>query len=243
MNEYVFNYSQYKKSINKNQKYGFTIIIIVIILLLGLCIFLKPKNPKILEFYFVELGCFPTYQNALTLSQEVNLNGGAGYIYFNGNYHVLASFYSDYDNAETVLENVIGDYPNACILTIESSDFSKQKNLTTSQNSAVENYIKETQSIILKLEYFANEFDTKKISFNELSLSIKNLQKDFVDVYDTFISSFKTNSTFNVAKKYAEQMNSSINNLVETSEQSMTSKLRYETVSFVINRHQLLSCF
>ena len=74
---------------------------------------MKPKHTKTCEIYFLEIDSFQSYQSALNLSKEINANGGAGYIYYDGNYHVFANFYSKIEDAKSVLENVLEDFPNS----------------------------------------------------------------------------------------------------------------------------------
>lgn len=253
MSEYVFNYSQYenkyvfdskkyKSSITSKNNFHFSIMFFVIIILLGACVFLQPKQTEMLEFYFIEIDKFQTYQNALNLSQEINSVGGAGYIYFDGKYHVLASFYSDYDNAETVLESLKNDYPSSNILTISTKPYSLKSNLKSIQNSAVENVINKSEDLVIQVEQLSNKYDRDEVTLSSLQLQLKNLYDDFHSSYDNFMTQFKTNSKYNVAKDHLSKMQKSISTLSNESGLT-TANLRYELVSFVINRCQFLSCF
>ena len=243
MSGYIFNYSHYKKQINTKNHFNFSVILIVIILLLGACVLLRPQRTKFLEFYFIETGKFQTYQQALNHSQEMIFNGGAGYIYFDKNYHVLVSFYSNYDDAESVLKKIKNDYPSATIFTIKSKHFFKQKNLTNAQNKSIENFANTSKELVLKLDLLSAKFFTKTISFGELKTHIKNMQKEFNIVYENFINSFNNVSKHNLTKKYAVNMFNTFEKLVKFSEHEMCYQLRYEIINLVIERHHLLSCF
>lgn len=243
MNDYIFNYYQYKKSINKNNFFSFVFIFLVIILLLSACIFLKPKQTKITEFYFIEIEKFPTYQNALILSEKIASQGGAGYIFFDTTYHVFASFYSNKKDAENVLKNVLPEYKNSCIFTLSISHFQPPKKLTSAQNYAVENFLNETKKTIIQLEKIFVDFDKKVINFNNALITIKSIQGNYNSAHDNLIYNFKNNSKYNIAKKYAEQMYSSLLNITNSSEEKFTSILKYETINFVINSYYFLGCF
>lgn len=243
MSEYTFNYYQYKKQINKNKPYNFTLIFLVIVLLLGICVFLRPKREQFSELYFVQSGEFQTYQQALNHSQEIASMGGAGYVYFENNYHVIAGFYSNHEDAKSVAEKLKNEYKASRIFSLKTKHFRKQKDLNSKQNESVENYVNQSQNIILKLEMLTNKYFEKSISFNELSIHFKNIKKDFEESYEKFNSTFKTNSKHNLTKEFAFEMLNSIGRILNISEEEPYSKLRYEIVNLVILRHQFLSCF
>ncbi len=243
MNDYVFNYNQYKNTINKKQNFNFLIIFFVIILLLGLIIFIRPKKQKLLEFYFVELGCFQTYQQALNLSNEINSNGNSSFVYFNGDYHVIVSFYSNYDDAKKVVENLQPEYANASLFTLEFKDFVNQNNLSKNQNSSIENFLNVSNDCIKKLENLSLMFDKKEIDYNELSFYLKDIKTDFCEQHDELETQFKFDSKHNIMKEYAYSMFSTINQITSLSEQDVTKNFRYLITKFVIGHYQFLSCF
>lgn len=243
MNEYIFNYNQYKKTINHNKGLSFYFLFVIIIVLLSTIVFIKPEKEKIFKYYFVEVDRFSTYQNALNLSQEINSNGGAGYIYFDGEYHVLASFYTNYDNAEKVATNLKNDYHSSCVFTIKTKPFSKQSHLSKNQNLAIENLLDTSENVINNLEHSSNQFDKNELTFSKLQVQVENLNDQFYSTYETFLKHFKTNSQLNIATDYAKRMTTSLNNIKTNDEQNISSHIRYELINFVITRHQFLSCF
>ncbi len=243
MNNYVFNYDQYKKTINKKNKFHFSVIFVLIILLLGLCIFLYPKQTTANNFYFVEIDNFQTYNKANSLANEIKNSGGAGYVYFDGTYHVLASFYSNYKSAEKVVNNLKLDYKNANVFTIETNKFLVNKNLNSSHNNSIKNFLDATHKIILNLEKLNTEFDKKSLQLSELNIHIKNNQEEFDNVYSNLMENLKNNSKFNLAKEYLIQMKSSLSNLSNLENNTASTTLRYETIKLTITRIQFLSCF
>lgn len=243
MTDYIFNYDQYKKTINKKNNFNFSVMFIVIILLLGLCVFLYPKQTNTLNFYFVEIDNFQTYNKANSLANEIKNSGGAGYVYFDGTYHVLASFYSNYKSAEKVVNNLKTDYKSATVFTIETYKFTDKKKLNSSQNKSIKNFLDSTYTMILNLEKLNTNFDKKSLQIEELNIHIKNNQKEFDKAYSSLMEDLKNNSKFNFIKEYLVQMKSSLSNLSNLENNTASSTLRYETVKLVINRIQFLSCF
>ena len=242
-NKYIFNYSQYKKSINKNNNFTFTIIFLLIILLLGLCVFLKPKDNKLNKFYFVEVDNFQTYDSALKLSQTVKEKTGAGYIYFDNIYHVIASFYSKEKDAEKVCENLKNEYENVQVFCISYPQFVKQKNLSLKQNCSVENLINVCRKITLQLEQLSIDFETGKTPFKEAKILLANYYESFFSTFNEFNAQFNTNSKYNLSKSYAHEIDNSIRKLKESEEQNFSSLLRFELTSIAISIAQFSSSF
>jgi len=243
MSDYVFNYSQYKKSINNKTNFHFSIMFLLIILLLGLCVFLKQRKPQLDEFYFIEINNFPTYNHAQKLSQEVSQSGGAGFVYFDGSYHVLASFHSNYDDAESVLQNVKTTHPTATIFSITSNHFSHHSSLSSSQNSSVKNFLNELETYILKIEKLSIQLDLREISFDQLSISTKKHAEPIMSAYENLINVFNHNPKHNITKQYAQQAVSAISNISALDQSNVSSCLRYHLISIVVNQHQFLSSF
>ena len=243
MNNYVFNYDQYKKTINKKNKTSFLLLFFIVIILLGLCIFIYPKKSNTIEFYFVEIDNFQTFKEANNLSLKINESGGAGYVYFDGKYRVLASFYSNYDNAKKVADNLKNDYTNATVFTMETNNFHNIINLNSHQNNSIKNLLETTYKTILQLEDLIINYELKNISNNELNLHIKNHQTEFDEVYNDFINNFNNLSKYNLAKDYLVKMQQCFKNISTIENQNISSNLRYETVKLVILRSQFLSCF
>lgn len=241
MDKYIFNYNQYKKSINKKPKNYFSLIFIIIIILLGLCIFLYPKNYNYEKMYFVEIDNFNTYKDANKLANLISNKGGAGYVFYDGKYRVLASFYSNYDNAKKVSENLNKEYKNVSILTVENTKFTPKKQLNKHQNSQVKIVLKTTFEALLKLEKLNLKLDKKTLSENELKLHIKNINDNFQNIYSSFLSYFKNDSKFNIAKKYLNEIKNSMSTL--TADTITSSILRYENIKIGINRNHFLTCF
>ena len=124
MQEYQFNYKEYNKKIYRSSGGGsIAVMVFVIIVLIGLAFFLTKQNIKHKknEFYFVEINKCLTYKDASDLSIEIQSRAGAGYVFFDGSYHVLANFYLNKADAESVCENLKPDYPTCKVFSLKPS--------------------------------------------------------------------------------------------------------------------------
>jgi len=243
MSNYTFNYSQYKKSINTKSNFSFTIIFVIIILLLGACVFIAPRKEKTLELYFVEIAQFQTFKLALNFSQKVCLESNSEYIYFDGNYHVLTNFYSDYNKAEKATNRLKTNYPKSNILTLTLKPYSHQPNLTKDQNLSIENFTLSCETLYLNLEQILCNHEKEKSSLARTQEMLKNLHENFTHAYNDFLSHFKTNSKYNLAKDYAHKMLTSAHTLQSADSENLLKIMQYELINFTILYHKFLSCF
>lgn len=242
-NNYTFNFKEYKSHIKSNSKFSFLFIFLTIIILLSACVFLRPKKSNLHEYYFVEIDNFQTYQNALNLSQTIKQSSGAGYIYFDGVYHVLASFYSKHDSAEKVVDNLKSEFKNVKVFTIKSKKFFKSSSLNNKQNACVKNYLEKLNEIIFHLDNICINFETKISSHKKSIVDAKNLMEQYNEIYNDFISNFKTNSKHNITKKYAKEICTSFTTITSCSEQDFSCVIRNETINIVVLKTQIEKCF
>ena len=240
-NQYKFNYYQHKKFLNKKNNFFCLIIVLLIVLLLGLCIFLKPHKSKINEFYFVEIDNFQTYKKALNLSEELQNLACKSYIYFDDKYHVLVSFYSNKNDAEKVCENLKNDYPKSQVICLTFSQFQTHKNLTTKQNSSIENSIISSQKLLQKLEQIYIDFSTQKITFEKAQILLKENHNYFTSALSDFMSNFKADSQYNLSKTYINNIDKSLFITTQTNEQDFSLSLRFEIMSIAISLTQFVN--
>jgi len=160
MEVYSVNYSQIKKRINsKNNKFSFKffIIFLIIIVFIGIFTAIKPLKTKNIKFFYVEINSFLNYKEANKLANSVQEQGGAGYIYYDGKYHVLTSLYLKKEDANKVKENLTKDFPTCKILTLEGNLF--QRNYNKFQNEIIMNTINLNQNLIKNLYNLSVEID------------------------------------------------------------------------------------
>lgn len=242
MDDYVFDYTQYKSKINKKSKHGFVLIVFIICILFCVSIFLYPKNIGNYEFYFVEIGNFQTYNQAKNLSHELALKNAPGYIHYDNTYHVLSAFFPKYDQAESVVNNLKDEYKNVKILTIKSPKISKI-NFSFDPNKTIKNLTLTTNNILNELNNLNISYEKNEISYNNLSTQITMLADTFNNDYSEFSTFFKDDYTLNSAKKYMKNISESIENLKKTPEDKISFTLKNEIIKIAINHHLFLSFF
>lgn len=242
MNDYKFNYNQYKRTITKNKNISFVLISLLIILLLGICVYLKPTTNNIDKFYFVEIDNFQTYKHAQILSLDLQNYGTNSLIYFDKSYHVLVGFYSNENDAKRVSENLKKSYQNCSILELCFSKNFNRKNLTKNQVTSVENLIKETKKLVLILEDLLNDFITNKTSYNKTKTLIKTCAENFIEASNKFFENFKTDSKYNTTKTHANSILNSISSLSNLEENSFTTIARYEIMKIATTLIKMTNC-
>ena len=222
MQEYQFNSKEYNKKIyNRTNNGSFAVIIFFIIILVGAAFLLiKQNKPSKNEFYFVEINQFLTYKEASSLSEEIQSKSGAGYIFFNGKYHVFANFYLSKADAESVSENLKQQYPNCKVYTLSYNKFSKNKKLSSTENSACKKLYEVGQTSIEQLYNNIYQYDTSQINENQLKANFCSIADNLSELY------FSLGSLKNI-----------------TDETDFNFKMRYELIKFVVNFTNTISCF
>lgn len=210
MDNYIFDYDQYKKRINKPKKNGFVYIVISIILLLFVALTLKPSDITKQEFYFVETGEFITYKEAQEHASILQEKGGAGYIYYKNSYHVLAGFYIDYDSAKSVVENIQNKFENATIFTHESNKFIQKKALSSKQNNILKDTIISNENLIENLYNLIIKIDKKELNDSQIKIEIENLKNDYKIVHEKYFETFKNEKNLRITFENIDSIYSSV---------------------------------
>jgi ABC-type multidrug transport system fused ATPase/permease subunit len=235
MEDFQFNYYQYKKRINNNLKFNFSVVFILIILLLGMAIYLKPGEKK-LNFYLVEIASFQTYSKASTFANEIRQQHGAGYIYYDYNYKVLATYFTSKSDAEKVISNLDITYPNAKVYTLQVSKNFKLNLLNKKQSDAVEKLNKNLQETINLLSNASVLLDKQELSLNKFNLQTNEIINSFSDLYENFLNLFKQNSTHNVTKEHLKNIQTNLTCLTNVKdEQYLHNNLKFKLIDIVIN--------
>lgn len=239
---YYFDYSNYSKQIHKKSKLSFVLLSLLIILLLGLSIFLKPKE-KTQTIYFVQINSYSTYQQANTLANEIKVAGGAGYIYYDKKYYVFANFYTNKSQAETVLNNLKSDYKNAKIFEFSIKIFKNNEKLSKNQCKTVKNTANFINSLIFDLSSLSINFDKNETTFEELSVKLKNYYSNFLNFYNEFNNQFNSNSKYNLSKEYLNNIETDLNFLSCYNETELIENFKYLSIDIIVNYSSFLSCF
>lgn len=241
MPEYIFNFNEYKKKIKKSTNFNWVFTIVFIIFLLGLNVFFKTNFTPNYNFYFVEIDCVKSFSKANKIANELCIKNGAGFIYFDNNYHVLAGFYKDETSAKTVAENIANEFKNAKIFSIsvsksatKNAKFNKGKNQIDSLISTlfeIENSLYETSILV----------ETENTNFKTINTKLITLYDKYLKVFDDFKSAFaENNSAYNILKK-AKTIQTSLFDLTQTAQHELAQKLRYETVNIAVNHSMILN--
>lgn len=241
MQEYNFNYLDYKKRLKKPIKFNFVFITLVLILLLGTCVFLNQNKQSFSTYYFVEVGEYSTFFQANKTAIELSQKSGAGFVYFDKSYHVLAGFYLTQESAKSVSKNIANEYPNAKIFTLSAAKFSNKKTYSKTENFTLKNMIENNKNLINSIYQLSLSLDKNELSFNSAITKILALKDDFVCSQKLFEDSFKNEKIyFNTNKKLNEICNS-LTRLTKSTEQELKQKIKYELINITITHTLILN--
>lgn len=243
MTSFQFNETDYKKRINKTKKLPLVVIIAMIIILCIIVIFVRPQSQNIDQFYFVKIDSFSTYKEASKLATDIQQMSGAGYVYYDEQYHVFASFYHSLDDAKKVLDNICQEYTNSKVHTLEVERFSPVDHLSKKQNDAVDALTKSILNTIYELSQFSIAFDNKSKAFNELSIKIQNMNSSFNSLYKNFNMVFHSESKYNTAKSNLLEISKSLERLCESCERTFSQTIKFETIDIIICYSSFVDCF
>ncbi len=235
MQNYTFDYYTYKSKIKQADKVGFTIIIVLIIILLGCAVFVKTSKTKTTTFYFVQVGEYLKYADASSMATEIQSKSGAGYVYYDGTYHVLTSFYLTEDDAQSVVNKLTESYPNATVFEIEKTKFSTHTYFSDTENEILTNINSANITLIEGLYSAINRYDTSADSFAKLSYNLKTLYENYYEVAEDIKNIFNTSTTYYQTKVYIEEIIECASNLESELEQdTFAYQLKYDLIKIVV---------
>jgi len=211
--EVNFDYDEYKKNTTKKSGKFFVAMFVIIGFLLALSFanlfslamyssglsLLSGYDIKSNKFYTIQIEYYSDYNQARDFAQTLTIQGAAGYIYFDGGYRVLASCYTKYSEAESVIQNIKSTYSNAKVYTIDTQKITYPSNLNKSQLGAFKNVLQSMQNSINSLLEISTGFD--KGDTNE-----QNVHTELNTCYTNFensLASFDQNIKGEIAIKYA----------------------------------------
>ena len=236
MQDFVFDQSDYQNKIATKNSNIFSILCFFAIILLGFAMFLYPVQKKSNFFFFVEVESFATYSQCLATSNELSLSGGAGYVYFDGNYKILAGIYSSEQDANNVVKNIEADYTHAKIYKVETKNFVNLKTLNQSQNKNISEIFTFLNKTINALTDLCAKYDKQVTSEDHIAIQLKNKKNECASLLENFSNAFKTNSTYYSAKKYLDNIVVSLNELSDFQNLShKKSKIKFNTISIALN--------
>ncbi len=239
MEDYTFDFNEYRNRVKIKRGFPFVLIIGIVIALLILAVFIRQTNNQSTTFYFVETNTCLNYSNANSLALEIQSKGGAGYIYYDGTYHVLVSFYSSEEEAKSVVNNIIGEYSSARVLKIEANKFKNISSLSKDENKKLEDMVKKNLTTISSLQDAIIRLDKDEISLSSFNVILSDISSSFSRGVDEF-NNYSTLKSYN---KYLVKMEENLESLINASSENNNSKIKYYMIKIVINNINFLKIF
>lgn len=243
MDNYTFNYNEYKKKIKQQHGFSFLIILFLIIALVGIAYWLISNNGQNEYLYFVEVNSYLSYNEANIKAGEIQTQNGAGYIYFDNVYHVLAGYYPTEESATAVVNNILPSEPNSKVFKLECNSFNRRNNLTNKQNELVIEIVNKNKTNLNKIYENIINFDKNEANINELNINFLNLKTDYENLISEFSKNFNQKSKYINAIDSVKKIKTSIENLITSLSNNEFYKLKYETINIAIQHQCFLSCF
>lgn len=239
--DYFFDEKNYLAKFKpKNNDNFFIFVPIVIILLLGLAVFLNQQNKTTYNFYFIEIENVLNYSKANTLAQQLQTEGEAGFIYFDGSYHVFSKFCLDEKSADTELKNAIKKYPLSKLFKFSTTPKTLSK-LSKKQSQSAKEISAQMSCLVNKISTLNFNFVSGTSTLVETKLGYVNLYENFSKIKDEFKNLSKHELAENM-KTYLENISSDLSSLTKEDEINKTN-LQFYLADIVINYNSFLECF
>lgn len=235
MKTYIFNYRQYRKKLNKVSISSFIFLIIVVILSLVLYTNFLPKKEKFFNYHLVEIASFQTYSEASNFSIKIKNLNGAGYIFYDQKYRVIACGFSDLKDAKSVVKNLNSNFKNSCVFTVKISK-KNFKNLDQKTKQNFEKFLNNSNTFIHSIFNLNLKLDKKEIELNKLLTQLKICVENYSYVLDDFIEKYKHYSFINPYKSSLKKIKENTNYLNNLSNKNFSSVLLKNTIlDFIFN--------
>lgn len=255
MQENNFDYEEYTKTIQQNNEYYFrykkrqkkpikisiAFLSLCLIFLLGICVFINQKNQEFCTYYFVEIDTFATFSQANKSAIELTNKSGAGYVFFDKNYHVFAGVYLTEESAKTVSKNILNDYPNAKIFAISTAKFKNKNQYSKNENLTLKNTISSIQNLIKSLYQISISFDKNEENFKTAITKISTLKDTFCLQQSKFDECFKNEKIYFNTNKKLDEICNALTRLSNCSEQDLKQKIKYELVNIAITSSMIFN--
>lgn len=189
--------------------------------------------------------CTSSYQTKIQAqenSNNIQMQGGAGYIWENENEYVLiASVYENEPDAKKVLENILDNKPQAKIETITTPHISISSNLTTQEKETFIKTIEVFKTVYKKLYDISVSLDTSVIKEINARLQINELASDVNTIISNFDTVFPNQSSGNflATKNAIDTLNVNMQNLIEDNYNPYTAKIKYTYTATIFLYKQL----
>lgn len=242
MNNFQFDYNQYKKKLNKHLNLDISVATLIIILLFGVAFFVySPIKTKKLNFYFLEVGSFLNYTQAQQTAELLQNNGGAGLVYFNNKYRVLACAYVEHEQATTVKNNIKADYSTAKVLTL-STDMPTLHQFSKKEKTLIWNTIKTNTNLFKQLFNSVMDYESNNITHDKFILNIKNILLTFQQQVDNFENNFNNNLKTERAKQNLNNAKNCLNSILNNTE-NFCQNCKLQLTKFSVCCYSFLESF
>lgn len=231
-----FNYYQYKQKIYKPKKFIFTILFVLIISLSAVLSNIK-TDVKIIELYFIEIGKFSNYTNALNFSiSKQEKENTFYYIYFDNYYHVFSSFHLDIKQAKNEIKN-FNTKENCKIFSISTNKISKQKRFSKNQNNLLKNIFQ----LFIKVNKLTNFQLDKKIE--DIKFYVKNLISPLDDFIDEFNKEFKNDFNIKTLIKNLNNIKIFMEKISNFQDENFTENFKFNLINIAMEEIKFLNHF
>ncbi len=236
MDKYNFDLNDYKKRIGIKRSIPISIIIIFIILLVGVAYYFR-NTTSTNKFYFVEVSSFLNYSQASVLASEIQSKGGAGYIYYDGTYHVLVFYYAIKNDAKMVAENLSNSYAASRVYTLETKKFTNISNFTKEENSMIKDMINYNITTINSLYKAIISYDKEEISSSAFNVYLHDIASN----YNSKLKEFNVYQNLQNYSKYLNKINDTFSSIISANEEGNSAKIKYHLIEIVISHSKFLS--
>lgn len=195
------------QSKRKSGMFGISIVICGLLLAISVCNlfsyaffsgginFVSGKGRNANNFYAVEVNSFDDYDSAYEFATALQSKGGAGYITYNKKYKVLSSLYLTYNDAKSVVDNIKGEYAEACVYEIAFPDIEVPDDITNEQQTAISTSFAMTKSAIATMTNIYLGIDKGEIKDSTARTMIYSLYDDCSSQVDSISTAFHSLDT------------------------------------------------
>lgn len=195
----------------------------------------KSRNPN--NFYAVEVQSFVDYNQAYEFATQLQTKGGAGYITYNKKYKVLTSLYLTYDDAKSVVDNIKGEYGDACVYEIVLPEISLPDDISKEQQTAISTSFAVAKSAIATMTNIYLGIDKGEIKDSTANTMIYTLYDDCASQVDSIRTAFHSldTATYLKHKMYLTNFASNIADITNLDLQGMelSQIIKYQQIKCV----------
>lgn len=188
------------------------------------------------SLYAISVNDATTNALAEDMSATTKDQGGAGYIYLDGNnYYILASLYENLSDAEKVKSNILSQKSNAQIITLQFDALRFDNSLESQEKETLTSALNIFKSTYKKLYDLAVSLDTNvksevaaKLEVNTIKNSVSKIKNDF----STIFKDTKDTDLLNI-KSSIQKLETSLTSLMEnnSTDYSYSTYVKYEYIN------------